>query len=164
VRKIPPVLRRFILGTTDSEVLFYLLLGKMAQRCDLERRGFPLEDLADAAREAVDDIVALVGPPSSVDDGPPDATYLTFVVTNGRTMLAHQGGKALHVSTHKTRCPDRDSCPHFAPECEQAVERGFVSHLIFSSEPLQGQNVWNPMRLGDVIGVDWRMQMQQFVA
>ena len=42
--RIPPVLRRFILGTTDSEVLFYLLLGKMAQRCELHRPGYPLAD------------------------------------------------------------------------------------------------------------------------
>lgn len=164
VRKIPPVLRRFILGKTDSEVLFYLLLGKMAQRCEIERHGYPLEDLREAACEMVEEVTTLVGDLCEDDGGPPHETFLTFLITNGRTMLAHQGGKALHVSTHKNHCPDRDHCPHFAPECEQEIDKGFVSHLIFSSEPLHGQNVWKPMGVGEMIGVDWRMQMQRFSA
>jgi glutamine amidotransferase len=87
---------------------------------------------------------------------------LTFVITNGQTMLAHQGGKGLHCSTYKQRCPERDSCPYWAEECERKVDGGFVSHLVFSSEPLVGDNVWEPMRLGEMIGVDWRMQMRRF--
>ncbi|MCA9687276.1 MAG: hypothetical protein KC457_34265, partial [Myxococcales bacterium] len=82
--------------------------------------------------------------------------------TNGQTMLAHQGGKGLHCSTYKQRCPERDSCPYLAPECESKVETGFVSHLVFSSEPLLGDNVWERMELGEMIGVDWRMQMKRF--
>ena len=72
------------------------------------------------------------------------------------------GGKLLHCSTHKQRCPERDTCPYWAEECERKVEGGFVSHLVFSSEPLLGDNVWEPMRLGEMIGVDWRMQMEKF--
>lgn len=164
LQNIPPVLRRFILGGTDSEVLFYSLLGKMAARCALERRGYPLTDLADAAREAIAEITALAGDICE-DDGadPLTNTFLTFLLTNGQTLIAHQGGKVLHCSTHKRRCPERDSCPYFAPECERRVDDGFVSHLVFSSEPLQGDNVWQPMRPGELIGVDWRMQMQRFL-
>jgi len=164
VERVPPVLRRFILGNTDSEAFFYLLLGKMAQRCDLDRPGFPLEDLAAAAREAVDEIVELAGELCPRDDAPPDNNFLTFLVTNGRTMLAHMGGKTLYYSTHKRRCPDRDHCPYFAPECERDVQQGFVSHLIFSSEPLQGHNVWQQLRMREMIGADWRMQLQRFGA
>jgi glutamine amidotransferase len=164
VRKIPAVLRRFILGNTDSEVLFYLLLGKMQLRCQLERRGFPLEDLADASREMLAEVTDLVGDVHTDDAGPSDETYLTYLITNGRTLLAHQGGKTLYVSTHKNTCPERDECPHYAPECEKETDSGFVSHLIFSSEPLQGQNVWNKMQVGDMVGVDWRMQMKRFPA
>lgn len=159
VARVPPVFRRFILGQTDSEVLFYLLLGKMAQRCDLERPGYPLDAIADAVRETVELVQEYAGPICTVPDGGPEETYLTFVLTNGRSMLAHQGGKPLHVSTHKSRCPDRDTCPYFAPECERAVEDGFVSHLLLSSEPLQGDNVWRAMTPGEIIGADWRMQL-----
>lgn len=163
VEKIPPILRRFILGDTDSEVLFYMLLGKMQRRCELHRRGYPLEDVAAAAREALEEVVALAGPICEDDGGPPTENFLTFIITNGNTMLAHQGGKSLYASTHKQRCPDRDHCPSYAPECERPGRSGdFVSHLIFSSEPLQGVNVWDPMTPGMMIGADWRMQMRVF--
>jgi glutamine amidotransferase len=162
LERIPPVLRRFILGDTDSEALFYLILGKMARRCELHRPGYALRDLADAVKEAVSEVVALAGPICPDNDAPPDNNFLSFVITNGRTMLAHQGGKTIHVSTHKARCPDRDTCPSYAPECEGPSADGFVSHLVFSSEPLQGDNVWRPMVPSEMIGVDWRMQLQHF--
>lgn len=162
LERIPPVLRRFILGDTDSEALFYLILGKMARRCELHRPGYALRDLAGAVKEAVSEVVALAGPICPDNDAPPDNNFLSFVITNGRTMLAHQGGKTIHVSTHKGRCPDRDTCPSFAPECEGPSADGFVSHLVFSSEPLHGDNVWRPMVPGEMIGVDWRMQLQHF--
>src|SRR5690606_29063567 len=163
--KVPPVLRRFILGNTDSEVLFYLILGKMAERHDLHRLGFPLAAVADAVRDALAEIAALTGPFSSDNDGPPHDTYLTFVLTNGHVMLGHQGGKQLYFSAHKQRCPERDTCAFFANECERAPpERGFVSHLIFSSEPLHGDNVWIPLSPGDMVAADGRMRMERFHA
>lgn len=163
IARVPPVYRRFILGETDSELLFYLLLGHMSQHCELDRPGFPLEALAEASRQTVDLIIEHAGPLSD-SDGPPTETFLSFVITNGRVMLGHQGGKVLYCSTHKGACSERDSCPHFARECEQEQERGFVSHLIFSSEPLQGENVWRALAPREMIGVDWRMQMQRFSA
>ncbi|MBK6921798.1 MAG: class II glutamine amidotransferase [Deltaproteobacteria bacterium] len=159
--RIAPVLRRFILGDTDSEVLFYLLLSHMARRCDLARPGYPVGDLVESIRATVQDVVELAGPPCETDDGPPDSTYLTFVVTNGATMVAHHGGKSLYFTTYKRRCPERDECPRFGPSCEQPTPDGHVNHLVVSSEPLQGENVWTAMRPGDIVGVDWRMQLTQ---
>jgi glutamine amidotransferase len=160
VQRIPPVLRRFILGDTDSEVLFYLLLGAMARRCDLARPGYPLADVIAAIRETVAEVVALAGPICEQDDGPPSSTFLTFVITNGTTMVAHQGGKGLHFTTYKRRCPERESCPSYGAECEAPTTHGYVKHLVVSSEPLQGENVWTGMQVGEIVGVDWRMQMQ----
>lgn len=157
--RIPPIMRRFILGDTDSEVLFYLLLGNMARRCELSRPGYPIGDLVGAVRETIEEVVELAGPMHEVDGGPTDANYLTFVITNGTTMVAHQGGKALHFTTWKKRCPERDECPSFGVECERPTEYGFVKHLVVSSEPLQGENVWTPLALGEIVGVDWRMQL-----
>ena len=124
----------------------------------------PLEDLADAAREAVDIVCKQVGPMCPDDDAAPDNNFLSFVITNGRTMLGHQGGKNLFCSTHKGMCSEKGLCPHYAPECETEQESGFVSHLIFSSEPLSGENVWRPMEHRGMIDVDWRMQMRRFSA
>ncbi len=36
---------------------------------------------------------------------------------------------------------------------------GAINHLIFSSEAIEGDNVWQEMKPGDMIGVDWRMRM-----
>src|SRR5688572_23754134 len=157
--RIPPVLRRYILGDTDSEHLFYLLLGHMARRCELHRTGYPLTDLIEAVKETVAEVVALAGDVCTIDDGPASESYLTFVLTNGTTMIAHQGGKKLFFTTWKKRCPERDDCPSFGPECERPTERGFVKHLVVSSEPLQGENVWSELRPFEVVGVDWRMQL-----
>ncbi len=162
--RIPPVLRRFILGDTDSELLFYLLLGHMAQRCDLTQAGFGLSDLIDATRATVDEVISVAGELCLDDGGPPTSTFLTFTITNGTTMLAHQGGKALYFSTYKRRCPERDVCPSFGVACEAPPPSGFVKHLLISSEPLQGDNVWVPLTPFEIVGVDWRMQVQRAAA
>ncbi len=160
VSRVPPVLRRYILGDTDSEVFFYLLLGHMAKRCELHRPGFGLSDLIEAARDTVAEISELAGELCYDDAGPPTANYLTFALTNGATLIAHQGGKALHYSTWKRSCPERDVCPSFGVECERPTKSGFVNHLLVSSEPLQGDNVWTALAPHEVVGVDWRMQLQ----
>lgn len=161
LERIPPVLRRYILGDTDSEALFYLLLGHMARRCELSRAGYPLEDVLEAVKTTVAEVVELAGDVCTVDDGPPTESFLTFVLTNGTTMVAHQGGKKLFFTTWKKRCPERDDCPSFGPECERATEHGFVKHLVISSEPLQGENVWSELRPFEAVGVDWRMQLSR---
>jgi len=161
VARVPPVLRRFILGDSDSEVLFYLVLGHMAKRCELHRTGFPIEHVMSAIRDAVAEVIELAGEVCLEDDGPPTANFLSFVLTNGTAMVAHQGGKKLYWTTWKKRCPERDDCPSFAPECERATDSGFVKHLVVSSEPLQGHNVWSQLAPFEIIGVDWRMQLSR---
>lgn len=160
--RISPVVRNFILGSADSELLFFLIISEMARRSELERPGYPLEAAADAVRSAVAQVCELAGPICEDDTAAPDSNFLTFVLTNGSTMLAHQGGKSLWASTHKRHCGERESCPYLRPECEAEIDSGFVSHLMVSSERLQGDNVWEAMRPREMIGVDWRMQLQRF--
>jgi glutamine amidotransferase len=75
-------------------------------------------------------------------------------------MVAHQGGKDLFYSTHKVCCPERDSCPSFARSCEASSGTGdIVNHMIFSSEELSGENVWQAMEPGQIIGVDRKMRL-----
>lgn len=151
--EIAPRLRRFILGDTDSEVIFFLFLTHLAQHGPLANR-LGVEAVVDALRKTVKQVRELCD-----GDTADKRALLTIIVTDGTTMASVQGGKELFWSTHKTRCADRDSCPSLSPECEAPTRTGFVNHLIFTSEPLQGENVWMEMKEGDVVGVDWRMRL-----
>jgi glutamine amidotransferase len=151
LEKIPSDLKRFILGTTDSEIIFFHILSKILSVTD--------NNLSGAISNALSDIQEIAGDFCHEDKPEAKDNYLTFILTNGKSMLAHQGGKDLYYSTHKNLCPERDTCASFSTSCENKVEKGAVNHLIFSSEPLQGQNIWLKMKPGDLIGVDASMNL-----
>ena len=158
--KVSPSLRRFVLGETDSEVIFFLFLSHISRRVELHRHAVSAEDVMDAAADALLEIRSLVGSFHTDDNGPPDETYLTFLLTNGTTMIGHQGGKNLHYSTYKSKCSAKKSCPHFEKSCENPTENGYINHLVFSSEPLRGENIWIGLENGQILGVDASMQLR----
>jgi glutamine amidotransferase len=153
--EVAPRLRRFILGETDSEVLFFLFLTHLAQHGPLGGR-LGLEEVVSSLRKTAAQVRDLCDGP-----GADARALLTFIVTDGQVMAAAHGGKELFFSTYKTRCADRDTCPNLSPECEEASRSGFVNHLIFSSEPLLGENIWIEMGEGEVVGVDARMRLMR---
>ncbi|MCB9794172.1 MAG: class II glutamine amidotransferase [Alphaproteobacteria bacterium] len=152
--KIAPVYRRFVLGTTDSEIIFHLFLSHLSHELDLHRRGAPVDAVARALRATVAEVQATVAGEAS--------PLLTLMVTDGELMAAHQGGKELHWSTWKRRCAERAECPHFSPECEAETGSGYVNHLVLSSEPLLGENVWMPMAPGEIVAVDHAMRFHRY--
>ncbi|MEM7606083.1 MAG: class II glutamine amidotransferase [Myxococcota bacterium] len=151
--EIAPRLRRFILGETDSEVVFFLLLTHLSKYGPLSAR-YSIEELVDAVRETV----ALVREICD-DESAEKKALLTLMITDGATMAAVQSGKELYWSTYKTRCADRDTCPSLSQSCEAPTETGFVNHLLFSSERITGENIWHEMAKDEVVGVDWRMRL-----
>lgn len=160
--QISPNFRRFIFGNTDSEIIFYFILSQLSKNIDVTQKDCPIDILAESVQQSMEKICNIAGPYSSIDNAGNTETYLTFILTNGGTMLAHQGGKALFYSTYKNKCRDRDTCPSFSPECEATSQSGFVNHLIFSSEPLSGDNIWIPMRPGQIAGVGSEMKLSFF--
>jgi glutamine amidotransferase len=158
--KISRVHRRFILGKTDSEVMFFLIISRLAGSVDIHRPSISIEDLAAAAREAIEEICQLTEV-RGVIDGPATDSYFSFVMTNGETMLAHHGGQTLHVSTYKKRCAQRKICPYLDPSCEAPSPSGYVNHLILASEALSGENIWTPLSYGEFVGVDARMLLHR---
>jgi glutamine amidotransferase len=150
---IAPRLRRFILGETDSEHLFFLFLSELSRHGDPGGREIGLDEVFQAISETVLTVRRLCDAP-----GAPPA-LLSMLVTNGQSMVAHQGGKDLFWSTWKGRCPDRDVCPSLAPACEAPTTTGFVNHFLVASEPLSGDNVWQPLAEGEMAGVDLRMRL-----
>jgi glutamine amidotransferase len=147
---VPPRLRRFILGDTDSETIFFILLTELERFGPLNRPHL-VTDLV----KAVQKTQSLV---RSICDRPGKQSLLTMIATDGSSLVGVQGGKELHVSTYKSRCSDRDTCPSLSAECEAPTETGFVNHFILSSEPLQGANVWEELQPGEVVAIDARMK------
>lgn len=154
--RISPVFRRFLLGDTDSEVIFHLFLSELSTRVDLHRRGTPVEAVVGALR----DTVAMV---RAVADTPDKRCLLTLLVTDGELMVGHQGGRELRFSTYKNACPERESCAYYARSCEMVTAPGgYVNHLLISSEALQGDNVWTTMSEGEVVAIDAFMRFYRF--
>jgi len=155
VQRIAPKLRRYILGETDSEVLFFLFLTHLSQHSPLSGR-IGVEETATAMQSTLEHVRAICDV-----DSEKEPSLLTTIVTDGTTMVAAEGGKELFWSTYKRQCADRDTCPSLSAECEAPTESGYVNHLIFSSETIQGENIWVPLESGEIIGVDWRMKLSR---
>ncbi len=159
---VSPKLQKYILGDTDSELLFFIILTHISQKIDLEAIHFDLENLAKLTRYAIDQVINIIGPYSEIDDAGETETYLTFILSNGDTMLAFRGGKELHYSTYKNKCRDADTCSSYAPFCEAPPVNGSINHLIFSSEPLSGENIWHKMENHELIATNSLMKIKIF--
>jgi predicted glutamine amidotransferase len=155
LNEVLPKFRRFILGDTDSELLFFVFLTQLA----LASEGAAAPSL----EQAMTALRACIRRVRQICDGsdPAQSALLTVLATNGEMLVATQGGKELYFSTYKKRCSDRDHCPSLSAVCEAPSTTGLVNHFIVSSEPLQGENVWEELRLGDIVGVDRDMRMQR---
>ncbi|MBW2733471.1 MAG: class II glutamine amidotransferase [Deltaproteobacteria bacterium] len=144
---------RYVLGETDSEVLFHIFLSKLAHRVDkLCGEGVQLSVVLDALRLTVQRILE-VAPDSGTQ--PDRHNKLNMLVTNGDLMVGYRYRKELFFSTHKSRCPERESCAVFEESlCERSVDRGRVMHLLIASEPLDGgPNVWQELEDDEYVAV-----------
>jgi len=153
-------LRPYCLGETDSEVIFHFLLSSINKLVNIHDKNPDLNLVMQGISDAVTRICEIIGELSIKDFGVPTENYLTFVISNGPIMIALNGGMSLYYSTHKKKCSERETCASFAPWCE-AVAQGDknVNHLIFSSEPLQGENIWTKLVPGELVGVDTEMKL-----
>jgi predicted glutamine amidotransferase len=157
VAEVSPRLRRYILGETDSEVLFFLVLTQLLRYGSLSS-AFVLDDVVSAVTHAL----SLVRRLCDVDAPADKRSSLTCILTDGSSMVGVHGGKELYFSTYKRRCADRDVCAHLSTACEAPPPReGKINHLIFSSQPLSGENIWQPMSEGDVVAVDGSMRLYE---
>jgi predicted glutamine amidotransferase len=151
--QIAPRLRRFVLGDTDSETIFFIFLTLLERSSPLSQRP-ELTNVISAVQGTLERVRNVCQ--GHVKD---DALLLTFIVTDGDVMVATQGGKELSFSTYKRRCPDRDTCRSLSASCEAPSLDGHVNHLIVSSERLQGSNVWEELAVGDILAIDGRMRV-----
>jgi glutamine amidotransferase len=150
--EVSPRLRRYVLGETDSELLFLLFLTRLSEHGPLSR--------SPDSHEVALSLAETVSIARAICDTPSSRSLLTLMVTDGQCLAVIQGGKGLFYSTYKRRCADRDKCSSLSPECEGPTETGFVNHLIVSSEELSGENVWQTLAEGEILTVDHRMKVQ----
>ncbi len=148
-----PRFKRFVLGETDSELIFYFLLSELEAKIDINDYDLSTLELLEAIKTSLRALTRIVGPFKEDTSTNPRLNSYTFLLSDGDFLVAYQGGQNLFCSTYKNFCADKANCDSFAPECEKPNSSGKVTHLIFSSEELQGENVWIPMAPGELIGV-----------
>lgn len=152
ISKINKELRKNIIGKTDSEVIFYLIISKITDVTKVT-----MKNLIDAVRSTIDEIEAFTGKIHQNEVGASSETYISFIITNGSLMLAHQGGKNIYYSQHNFS--DETTCL-----CSFKDESFEVSkHIIFSSEPLDN-NTWIKMNSYEIAVVDYDFNIHFFRA
>lgn len=160
---IDPDLKRFILGTTDSEVVFYLILTELKKRINLAEDNVKLSELKDVTQAACRLICQYAGDLYGKEENDPTKNHLTFLLTSGKVMVALNGGQKLHYSTYKSVCSERNTCEFYDKVCENPVQNDDkINHLVFSSEPLAGENQWVSLENGEFVGVDSNMHYYKF--
>jgi glutamine amidotransferase len=155
---VAPKFQPYILGTTDSEVIFYAFLSRLSMQFeDLSFKGLPFNAVADALQATVDDVIAII------DQHGTQLTKLNLIVTNGKLLIGHRYRLPLHLSTWKRGCPERERCPLFLESiCENPVDTGPVRHLVLASEPIsEAPDVWEAMNDRELVGVDWGMVLHR---
>ena len=155
---VAPRFARHLLGSTDSEAIFYAFLSRLLARFeDMHAPGLLFTAVADELRRTVDDVMSIS------DTAGAQQTKLTFIATNGNLMVGHRWRMPLFLSTYKRVCPERDTCAHYRPAmCEARVDDGVVRHLVLTSEKVaENPNVWHEVADGETVGVDWGMHFHR---
>lgn len=153
-------LKPFILGSTDSEVLFYILLTEIEKRHPINNPDVSVETIIDATQAFLRLVTKFTGPLYGGLESNPQESHLTFILTTGKTLVGFNGGQHLKYSTHKSRCPERDTCPFLQENCESPAGIGDkINHLLLSSEIHVGENIWSNIKLGEMIGVNDEMKL-----
>jgi glutamine amidotransferase len=142
LQEIPDELRALRVGNTDSELIFYWLLGRMRARGQsLESPCTDLERLTDEVREGV---AALVR--RSVDGEEP--SRLTVILTDGRVLVASRWQHSLFL-VRREGVRDCDICgiPHV--HHDESVDYRAV---VLASEPISSE-AWEEVPEGSVVAI-----------
>ncbi len=125
-------LHRLIRGDTDSERCFLLLLSRLLAFAPLEESRSPA-----AMGTAILETVAMIH--GLADDGAAEQSSLTFILSDGASLVAYRDGRSLHYSL--------DAPLEHAPG-------EAVSELMVASEVLSAERSWSEVPEGGLIGID----------
>lgn len=160
LERVAPNLKRFILGSTDSEIIFFLILTFIQDQFELDKKDVAFDELKKPVEQALKFITNLSGPLLNQNETIPTENYISFLLTNGITFVGFQGGQPIKYCTHKSKCPERDSCSFFdSGKCESSSDNGsMINHLILTSEEIKGVNVWTDLKPAQFVGIDHEMK------
>ncbi len=156
--RIPAPLRERVLGTTDTETLFFYLLASM-QEAGLANCGSGVScgrRLGDALQDAMDGLYRLT---LELDVPPPIAN---FILTNGSVFVANRSGRELYMATQKHSCRDFATCPAEKLCMRPTREDERVNHLIVASERIGDEDRWEMVPEGHmvVLSEDFRLSIR----
>lgn len=156
--RIPGPLRERVLGSTDTETLFFYLLASL-ERAGLATCGLGVScgrRLGDALQEAMDSLYRLT---LEVDVPPPIAN---FIITNGAVFAANRSGRELYMATQKHHCRDFAICPAEKLCMRPTREDERVNHLIVASERIGDEDRWEMVPEGHmvVLSEDFRLSVR----
>jgi glutamine amidotransferase len=140
--EIEPSVRRALVGETDSERCAALFFSQLARRCDPENAPF-LETV-----EALKQTVALVRAAS--EPGAQEAASTTFLLTDGRTMIACRRGRTLHACAPAPGADGRVAWLALSSEHPHGTE---------SSGAIGQRGSWIPLEEDSWIGIDAELRL-----
>jgi predicted glutamine amidotransferase len=155
IKEIDPEFLTNILGTTDSEIYFAVIMQELKNLAIIDAPNPSIKLVAQALRSAIAKIEQKA---KSVERK--ETSSLNVVISNGTLLLAYRQGRQLNWSAH---CHDNSSCTSSLglASCAnaRAGEGNKISHLLISSEPLMAEPIWEPFLEGQIIAVDheWRL-------
>ena len=148
----------YLLGETDSEIIFFIILSELERANSITGQKLSREVIENSVRKSLQAIIEITGKHVDKDSADSSETFLSFILTDGHNMVAYNGGKTIYYSTHKKSCPDKNSCHFYDHSCENLPQNKDgstkVNHLILASEPTSRTNIWQKLEPGEFVGVD----------
>ena len=136
--QIDPALRQGLCGETDSERCFLVFLTRLQRRCEIERAD------VEAAAAALVETVALV---RQIVEPAEKPASTTFVLTDGRLLLACRRGRTLFISSPAPDASGR--CEYVAVASEDPGE-----------PPPGGQRAWRLLPEESLVAVDEELRLR----
>jgi glutamine amidotransferase len=155
----PTELVRHVLGTTDTEAVFFFLLGHL-ERAGISPLGLGPVDpgvFGEALTEGLDALLRLC------DAADTPVPSVNFILTNGEVFAANRSGRELWMATQKFSCRDAETCPVASKVCLDAARSSDrVNHLIVASERIGDEDRWDEVPNGRlvVLSEDFRLSFR----
>lgn len=156
INYIEPSIIANVFGTTDSEIYFALFVSELKKLDSLSNNLFSVVNCAKALRSTVD-IIQKIYCRKRIEKPP----LLNVIITNGNILMGYRNGYEMSYSTHKVNCASSETCEFVSDVCFKPPtnEGGVVTHLMFSSEPVTKEGIWQEVEGGQIIAVDHRFRL-----